>query len=960
MNFSRELDDLSRGQLYDVINGLKGEIGCLKIDLIKYKFVSNRYQKYFNFFIQINETIVSNEEVLDSLKQLKLLKSLTERKCFVALKRLSDNYFNENNGQPFGESVEQNSNEIRETIESQEIEGQNQFNDSDDTSEQILEQKDVKIVDTTEDNKQEVEAENQNSFEVNNCVTIDSMIETQPKSDETIVTSLHSKNNSELNISDIEIIEEIPNLLNQTLNQQIMNNETQRDDNSEEIPEQKTITIKSEDTEEENNSITDSLIERKPNIEEIKVISINSNNVSEINIKAENVCDIEFNSRTGHQLYETLNQTIVKTETQRDDNLEEVSNESQDTIEAIKECKPEEEEECIECIDITDNDSDSEQVIDRCDGQQFDQILMKAINQSITQTTKNLFICDICFANLKSRDSLRRHKNRHTDKFLCNVEGCEYRGSRLGNLKGHMKSRHGITDPISDNPEDNNSSLVQMSGNRFITQIQNNSKLGFKCEVCSAIFKTRNSLLNHKNKYTKKFSCGWDDCTFRGCSPFELRRHRIVSHSQEIIFNYFEDSNKRIKTENNSNECSVPQKIQISDKTQEKNNLNDICFQPNDQIMKNDIQLETGRASKVFECDVKGCEKVCNTSRGMRYHMNTHSDKYLCGINGCQLRTSSIYALDRHKRTAHSNEKPYKCVVNDCDNRFKTRTNLKAKEIRGNKLFKDSNKPKIKRFDCLLKYCEQSFSSRKSLRKHMKGTHKLTTNLVNIYFKKYDKSRVVKETQILDNNYKTTNPSDNQRTNDSNKEIEVIELDDEYEEKPLIENELKINKTNENISLKRIRSEGEMNEESDEERAKNLMDHKSNEMPKKKANYVCDHYGCVKRLNSALTLRAHKERHNEVVHKCFWSNCSAVFNNTQRFRKHLIKHTCVFKCNWSGCRYRGTSAFDLRTHKIRHLEDRPLFCSVCNKMFYKRHLLKEHQMAVHQMFNECKEGLENK
>ena len=51
MNFSRELDDLSREQLYYVIHELKEEISCLKTDLIKYKFLTNNYQKIFEFFI---------------------------------------------------------------------------------------------------------------------------------------------------------------------------------------------------------------------------------------------------------------------------------------------------------------------------------------------------------------------------------------------------------------------------------------------------------------------------------------------------------------------------------------------------------------------------------------------------------------------------------------------------------------------------------------------------------------------------------------------------------------------------------------------------------------------------------------------------------------------------------------------------------------------------------------------
>ena len=843
MNFSRESGDFSREQLYDVIHGLKVENNCLKTDLIKYKFLTNNYQKIFEFVIQFNETIASKEEVLDLIKDIKTFNRLTEEKCFVSLKRLSNEYLNKTRVR----SVEQNCSESQQTIESKPTE-------SDDTSEEIPERKPIKI---------------------------------------------------EIKIEDIK--------------------------------------------EEDKSFITDLLIERKPNIEEIKDISINLKN-KEINVNSEtNVYDIEYNSRTGHQLNETLNPTIVKTETQTEDNSEEISNESQNSIEAIEECKQKED---IESIDITENDSDLDQAIDeRNEFRNLAETQRTTPERMITQTTEDIFVCDICSANLKTKYSLKIHKNRHTNRYLCKVGGCGYRGSKLYDLKRHVKTVHRITDPIIDRTEDNNSSLEQMSGNRFITQIQNNSKIGFKCEVCSVILKTHKILVEHKIKHTNEFACAWGGCQFRGSSAYDLRRHRMRAHSKTKAFNYyFKDSNKRIEVKNKSNECLIPQKLQINDKTQGNNELNDISIQSNDQSLKKGNQLMTGRhsPSKLFKCDVKGCEKLCQTSRGLLYHKNTHSDIYLCGINGCQQRAGSQSHLDRHKQRRHSNEKPYKCVVNGCDKRLKTRIDLRAHEINLPQKYEESSDDSdFKRFDCLLKYCEKKFSSRMNLRKHMIRNHKLTPNLVNIYFEKYDKNSAVKETQILDKNtHKKTNHLGDQRSNDS--------------EETFIERQFEVNKTIENNSHKRIRSEEEIVEDSDEERAEKLMDHKNNEMNKNKGKYVCDHNGCGKRLKSALTLRAHKERHTGVVYKCFWSNCSAVFNNNQRFRSHLIRHKGIYRCDWSGCQFRGTCPSVLRTHKNRHLENRLFLCSICNKRFYKKDLLKEHQMAVHQIFNECNDGLENK
>ena len=85
--------------------------------------MSNSYQKYFEFFIEINETIASNEEVLHLIKNIKLFNSLTENKSFVALKRLNDNYLNKTRVR----SVEQNFSESQK-INSNQIERQNQNN----------------------------------------------------------------------------------------------------------------------------------------------------------------------------------------------------------------------------------------------------------------------------------------------------------------------------------------------------------------------------------------------------------------------------------------------------------------------------------------------------------------------------------------------------------------------------------------------------------------------------------------------------------------------------------------------------------------------------------------------------------------------------------------------------------------------------------------------------------------
>ena len=60
-----------------LINGLKREINCLKTDLLRFKLLSIRYQKYLQFLDEINFTlnennIQLNNEFRDKISKLSL------------------------------------------------------------------------------------------------------------------------------------------------------------------------------------------------------------------------------------------------------------------------------------------------------------------------------------------------------------------------------------------------------------------------------------------------------------------------------------------------------------------------------------------------------------------------------------------------------------------------------------------------------------------------------------------------------------------------------------------------------------------------------------------------------------------------------------------------------------------------------------------------------------------------
>ena len=76
---------LSRREMHCLNNRLKSEINRLSTDLLRFKLLSIRYQKYIDFLEEINATIVGFEVNNEFKKQINELKV---NKCFVSLNEL--------------------------------------------------------------------------------------------------------------------------------------------------------------------------------------------------------------------------------------------------------------------------------------------------------------------------------------------------------------------------------------------------------------------------------------------------------------------------------------------------------------------------------------------------------------------------------------------------------------------------------------------------------------------------------------------------------------------------------------------------------------------------------------------------------------------------------------------------------------------------------------------------------
>ena len=88
-----ELNCFNRQKLYSIINGLKREINCLKTDLLRFKLLSIRYQKYLLFLDEINFTLNDNNIELNNEFRDNISKLYTNcnHNCIVFIENINSN-----------------------------------------------------------------------------------------------------------------------------------------------------------------------------------------------------------------------------------------------------------------------------------------------------------------------------------------------------------------------------------------------------------------------------------------------------------------------------------------------------------------------------------------------------------------------------------------------------------------------------------------------------------------------------------------------------------------------------------------------------------------------------------------------------------------------------------------------------------------------------------------------------
>ena len=144
--------------------------------------------------------------------------------------------------------------------------------------------------------------------------------------------------------------------------------------------------------------------------------------------------------------------------------------------------------------------------------------------------------CHLCQYSTCNTSHLKRHISTHSDSrpFPCNM--CDYNARHKGNLVRHIKKVHGEKTKL-ECKECKYSTFSQL---RFNTHIETHSdgrtEETFSCDLCDYEAGQKSNLQRHVSAIhdTKTFKC--KECQYYTRSKLQFRKHNIYKHSKERVF----------------------------------------------------------------------------------------------------------------------------------------------------------------------------------------------------------------------------------------------------------------------------------------------------------------------------------------------------------------------------------------------------------------------------------------
>ncbi|XP_054161792.1 zinc finger protein 729-like [Oppia nitens] len=260
--------------------------------------------------------------------------------------------------------------------------------------------------------------------------------------------------------------------------------------------------------------------------------------------------------------------------------------------------------------------------------------------------------CNVCGKQISSMSNLRKHRVLHLNRtYRCRYEGCNKQFKSPVNVANHMKHHEKpvkCTEPGCTYRCLNNAKLrihqyshLPESAKPFVCQIQDCSK-GFNSDQAM----TEHQLRVHPAAMvdTEWIDCSNTDCTFRTKSTIAYTEHTnrhtgryrcpICSRCLTQAHQY----TVHMRTHN------TDQKIRCEWPGCER-------MFTNDATMRDHMNVHTG--AKSYRCSWPGCDKQYATRHKLSYHITfKHRGKgcYRCQWSGCGYRSKQKDLFDRHQR----------------------------------------------------------------------------------------------------------------------------------------------------------------------------------------------------------------------------------------------------------------------------------------------------------------------
>ena len=149
----------------------------------------------------------------------------------------------------------------------------------------------------------------------------------------------------------------------------------------------------------------------------------------------------------------------------------------------------------------------------------------------------------------------------------------------------------------------------------------------------------RDRLKYDRRTHNNKYVCPLEGCPYRGISPYHLKRHINQIDEKERQFRRSVDNS--------------------------------------DKVSENKVKTPTNKRATVLFCDYPDCGNRFHSHKVLEQHKRIHTEGPIpCPVIGCGKTLKAEVNLKRHS-FLDSNERPFKCWYDGCNESFKINDNLK-------------------------------------------------------------------------------------------------------------------------------------------------------------------------------------------------------------------------------------------------------------------------------------------